>query len=193
MIFDLDALRESGPTSVHRVLLVGFMGSGKSSVGPRVADALGWRFVDIDDRIEELEGSTIPEIFARRGESYFRAVEAGVMADVLKLDRVVVATGGGWGAQPGRLAALPSDSVSVWLQVSAEEALRRVEDEPGRRPLLEVDDPLEEARRLLAIRSMEYAEADAEVDTEGRTPEEVAERVLQTLARSSWNLSREKA
>jgi len=193
MIFDLDAMREDGPTSIHRILLVGFMASGKSSVGPRVAEALGWRFVDVDQRIEEMEGATIAQIFQRRGESYFRAVEAGVVSDVLGLDRVVVAPGGGWAAQKGRLAALPSDSVSVWLQVSAEEAVRRVEGEPGRRPLLDTEDPLKEARRLLAVRSMVYAEADAEVDTEGLTPEDVTRRVLEVLARDPWNLTKEKA
>lgn len=191
MIFEIP--RDDGPASVHRILLVGFMGSGKSSVGPRVARSLGWRFVDVDERIEELEGSTIAEIFGRRGESYFRAVEAGVVSDVLGLDRVVVATGGGWGAQPGRLAALPSGSVSVWLQVSAEQALRRVESEPGRRPLLETEDPLREAKRLLAIRSPQYAEADAEVDTDGRSTDEVARGVLDVLARNPWNLTAERA
>lgn len=192
MIFD-EFRREDGPASVHRILLVGFMGSGKSSVGPLLARALGWRFVDVDERIEELEGTAISEIFARRGESYFRAVEAGVVSDVLGLDRVVVATGGGWGAQAGRLAALPSGSVSVWLQVSAEEAVRRVRSEPGRRPLLETEDPLQEARRLLAIRSPEYAEANAEVDTVGRSPEEVAEDVVRILSGHPWNLTAGKA
>lgn len=192
MIFE-ELRREDGPASVHRILLVGFMGSGKSSVGPLLARALGWRFVDVDERIEDLEGATIREIFARRGESYFRAVEAGVVSDVLGLDRVVVATGGGWGAQPGRLAALPSGSVSVWLQVSAGEAVRRVEKEPGRRPLLDTEDPLGEARRLLAIRSPEYAEADAEVDTEGLDAEEVAKRVVTVLSGPPWNLNAEKA
>lgn len=191
MIFEL--ARDDGPASVHRILLVGFMGSGKSSVGPKLARSLGWRFVDVDERIEDLEGTPIPEIFQRRGERYFRAVEAGVVSDVLGLDRVVVATGGGWGAQPGRLAALPSGSVSIWLQVSAEEAIRRVESEPGRRPLLETEDPLKEARRLLAIRSPEYAEADAEVDTDERSPEDVTERILQILSRNPWNLTVEKA
>jgi shikimate kinase len=191
MIFSLPTDEKKGP--VRRVLLVGFMGSGKSTVGPEVARALGWRFVDVDERIEDLEDATISEIFARRGESYFRAVEAGVVSDVLGLDRVVVATGGGWGAQPGRLAALPSGSVSVWLQVSAQEAVQRVEDAPGRRPLLDKEDPLEEARRLLAIRSPEYSEADAEVDTEGRTPEDVATAVLDVLSKNPWNLSVEKA
>ncbi len=192
MIFG-DLVRDEGPVSVHRILLVGFMGCGKSTVGPLLARKLGWRFVDVDERIEDLEGSTIPEIFERRGERYFRAVEAGVVDDVLGLDRVVVATGGGWGAQPGRLAALASGSVSVWLEVSAAEAVRRCADEPGRRPLLRSETPLKDAERLLATRYPEYAEADLTVDTEELSPEDVSDRIVEILSREPWNLTREKA
>ena len=193
MIFDLSSANEVTIASAHRILLVGFMGAGKSSVGPPLAQALGWRFVDVDDRIEEMEDATVSEIFQRRGETYFRAVESAVVSEVLGKDRVVIATGGGWAAQRGRLAALPSGSVSIWLQVSAAEAIDRVKDQPGRRPLLDAEDPLDEARKLLAVRSMEYAEADAEVDTDGRTLDDVTARVLEILSRSPWNLTAEKA
>jgi len=193
MIFDLSSANEVTIASAHRILLVGFMGAGKSSVGPPLAQALGWRFVDVDDRIEEMEDATVSEIFQRRGETYFRAVESAVVSEILGKDRVVIATGGGWAAQRGRLAALPSGSVSIWLQVSAAEAIDRVKGQPGRRPLLDAEDPLDEARKLLAVRSMEYAEADAEVDTDGRTLDDVTARVLEILSRSPWNLTAEKA
>lgn len=193
MIFDLSSANEVTVASAHRILLVGFMGAGKSSVGPPLAQALGWRFVDVDERIEEMEDATVAEIFQRRGEKYFRAVESAVVSEILGKDRVVIATGGGWAAQRGRLAALPSGTVSIWLQVSAAEAIDRVKDQPGRRPLLDTEDPLDEARRLLAVRSMEYAEADAEVDTDGRTLDDVTARVLEILSRSPWNLTTEKA
>lgn len=193
MIFDLSSANEVTIASAHRILLVGFMGAGKSSVGPPLAQALGWRFVDVDDRIEEMEDATVSEIFQRRGETYFRAVESAVVSEILGKDRVVIATGGGWAAQRGRLAALPSGSVSIWLQVSAAEAIDRVKGQPGRRPLLDAEDPLDEARKLLAVRSMEYAEADAEVDTDGRTLDDVTARVLEILSRSPWNLTTEKA
>ncbi len=193
MIFDLSSANEVTVASAHRILLVGFMGAGKSSVGPPLAQALGWRFVDVDDRIEEMEDATVAEIFQRRGEKYFRAVESAVVSEILGKDRVVIATGGGWAAQRGRLAALPSGTVSIWLQVSAAEAIGRVKDQPGRRPLLDTEDPLDEARKLLAVRSMEYAEADAEVDTDGRTLDDVTARVLEILSRSPWNLTTEKA
>ena len=193
MIFDLSSANEVTVASAHRILLVGFMGAGKSSVGPPLAQALGWRFVDVDDRIEEMEDATVAEIFQRRGEKYFRAVESAVVSEILGKDRVVIATGGGWAAQRGRLAALPSGTVSIWLQVSAAEAIDRVKGQPGRRPLLDTEDPLDEARKLLAVRSMEYAEADAEVDTDGRTLDDVTARVLEILSRSPWNLTIEKA
>jgi len=164
-----------------RVVLVGFMGCGKSTVGPRVAGALGWRFVDQDRHVEAEVGLPVREIFARRGEAFFREAEARVAADVLATERVVLASGGGWAARRGRLAALPAGTVSVWLRVSAEEAVRRAASAPGERPLLAGPDPVREAEELLRKRERFYREAHLEVDTEARKPDDVSARILETL------------
>ena len=89
------------------LLLVGFMGSGKSTVGAAVARRLGWRHADLDAEVEKAAGASVREIFSTRGEESFRELEARVAADLLSAARVVVSTGGGWAAVPGRLADVP--------------------------------------------------------------------------------------
>ncbi len=164
-----------------RVVLVGFMGAGKTSVGRRLAGRLGWRFVDVDEAVERAAGVSVPEIFRRHGEARFRALEERTAAGIFEEDLVVVATGGGWGAHPGRLDTLPPGTVSVWLEVGAAEAVRRAAGRPGRRPLLDVDDPLEAARDLLRRRAPHYARATLRVDTEGHSVDDVTATILRIL------------
>ena len=161
---------------------MGFMGAGKSTVGRRLADALGWRFVDLDVRVEEALRRTVPEIFRVDGEDRFREVEAHEAGRVLEESGVVVAAGGGWAAKPGRLQRLPEGTVSVWLKVSPAEAVRRVGRSGVARPLLEVADPLEEAGRLLASREEAYRRAALQVDTDGLSPEDVTARIMHLVA-----------
>jgi shikimate kinase len=167
----------------RRVLLVGFMAAGKSTVGPILARDLGWRFVDLDECVEEEEGCSIAEVFRLRGEAHFREVEDRLTRGMLREDRVVLGSGGGWAAHPGRLRDLPDGTRSVWLRVSPEEAVRRSGDQPGERPLLRGPDPLQEAHDLLAAREVQYVDADLEVDTEGRTPEDVTAYIVAWVTR----------
>lgn len=172
------------PTTVRRIVLVGFMGSGKSTVGPLLAKRLGWRFRDFDATIEEEEGLSVAEIFRTRGEPWFRNAELRIAHDLLGRDRVVLGSGGGWGASAERLSRLPEGTVTVWLRVSAEEAVRRAAAAPDVRPLLRAADPLETARGLLHERAAEYAAADVGVDTDARTPEDVVEEILERIEHS---------
>ena len=96
---------------VRRLVLVGFMGSGKSTVGPLLAARLGWGFVDVDATLETEEGASVAEIFRTKGEAYFREAEVRVATRVLERDRIVVGSGGGWGASAGRLRALPRGTI----------------------------------------------------------------------------------
>ena len=167
--------------ALDRVLLVGFMGSGKTSVGQLVAERLGWRFVDFDDEIEREAGAPIAALFAEHGEAHFRAIEARVADRLLAEQGVVLGSGGGWGGVPGRLTTLPAATGSFWLEVSAPTAIQRTSREPGIRPLLDGPDALDTAARLLAERAPFYRQARWAVDTEHSSVEDVSARILEIL------------
>ena len=165
----------------RRIVLVGFMGAGKTSVGRALAAGLRWRFVDLDDEIVRRSGRSIEAWFTESGEGAFRLAEAEIAEDLLQGRDVVVASGGGWAVQPGRLAKLSSDTVSVWLDVDAEEALRRLEEDVPKRPLLSGDDAPQIARELLNQRRSAYGLAEVRVDTNGHSVEDVTSRILEIL------------
>lgn len=161
----------------RRVLLVGLMGSGKTTVGRRLAELLDWEFADFDAAVEESAGREIAVIFRDDGEARFREMEARVGSKLLTRTRVVLASGGGWPAQPGRMEGLDDDTLSVWLRVSPAEAVRRTRQGGPIRPLLDDADPLDRARELLAARRSYYAEADLSLDTEAQPPEALARTI----------------
>jgi shikimate kinase len=169
---------------IHRVLLVGFMGSGKTHVGRALASRLGWGFRDFDDEVEISWGLPIPEIFRQHGEGRFRKMEGEVGQELLQKEAVVLASGGGWPAALGRMESLPSGTCSVWLKVTPEEAVRRVGDEGPTRPLLAVEDPLDRARRILAQREVYYEKADLTLDSLERDPGDLARRIEEMMAES---------
>ncbi len=170
------------PAPLARVLLVGFMGSGKSTVGRALAGALGWAFADFDDEIAEAEGMPVPEIFRVHGEGYFRQVEARVARRLLMRNEVVLASGGGWAAVRGRLDEVPPGTETFWLRVSAEEAVRRAAEKPGSRPLMAGDAPLKRAVALLRERESFYRAAGAAVDTGQRSVDDVTTEILRVLS-----------
>lgn len=162
---------------VARVVLLGFMASGKTAVGAALAARLGWAHVDLDREIERREGRRVAEIFASDGEARFRRLEAEATAGIGGRAGIVLSPGGGWITRPELLESLGPGTLSVWLRVSAEEAVRRAGAAPGERPLLAGPDPLAAARRLLADREALYARAALHVETEGRAPDEVAAEI----------------
>ena len=170
------------PPPFLRILLIGFMGAGKTSVGRVVAATLGWRFLDFDDIIEAEMAASASEIFAVHGEPYFRDLEDRVAQRLLLEEGVVLGSGGGWAAVPGRLTELPEGTETFWLRVSAEKALERVASQPSQRPLLDDPDPLSRASDLLSERSDLYRQAKWAVDTERSTLEDVSTQILEILA-----------
>ena len=168
---------------IERVVLLGFMAAGKTAVGAGLAARLGWDHLDLDREIERREGRTVAGIFAAEGEGRFREMEARATAELASRTRIVVSPGGGWITGTGNLEALGDRTLAVWLRVSAEEAVRRAGDAPGERPLLAGADPLGAARRLLEARAPLYARAGLHVDTEGRSPGEVA-AIIETELRA---------
>ena len=170
-------------TSLERIILVGAMCSGKSTVGRLVAEQLEWSLIDFDEAIEASEGRTVAEIFRVRGEPYFRRLEAELTAELAGERRVVLAPGGGWITQPELVELLRSGSLLVWLKVSPERAWERHRQQlTVERPLLDKEDPLEAMRSILSVREGLYGQADAVIDTDGRDPETVAGKVVALLS-----------
>jgi shikimate kinase len=166
------------------------MACGKTRVGRALAGRLGWAFVDFDDEIAERAGLPIPTIFRQHGEGYFRELEQETGADLLRGTEVVLASGGGWPAHPGRMEGLAGSTFSVWLKVTAEEALRRAEEEGPTRPLLDVAEPMKTARKLLAEREPFYMKAHVAIDSMLAEPAELARQIEQAMNEKGWNLLR---
>lgn len=176
---DVKALREALGT--RSVVLVGLMGAGKSSIGRRLAHRLGLAFVDADTEIERAADLTIPEIFERHGEAYFRAGEVRVVARILDSGPQVLATGGGAFMNPETRARIRAKGVSVWLKAEFDVLMKRVRRRNDR-PLLKTEDPGAVLRRLMEERYPVYAEADLTVISREATHEEIVEEVLSALA-----------
>ncbi|MCE5272326.1 shikimate kinase [bacterium] len=166
--------------------LTGFMFSGKSSVGRALARKLGLEFVDLDTQIVARAGKKIERIFREDGEAAFRAIERQVVREVLPVPGQIVAAGGGAVIDDENRGLMRRHSCVVWLKISPETVLDRLRSSRGRvRPLLKVEDPEAEIRRLLEERSRYYEQCDLAVDTDGLGVRAVARRLIAALERQS--------
>jgi shikimate kinase len=157
----------------RNVFLCGFMATGKSSVGRRLAALIGYEFVDLDTLIEAETGISIPEIFSSRGEAAFRALESQMVDRVTARTGCVVATGGGTIANRRNLLKLKSAGFVITLTADIDIILERV-GAAADRPMLHGQEKSERIRELLKERAPFYAEADFTVDTSSRSVEEAA-------------------
>jgi shikimate kinase len=149
----------TAPRDIQNLALIGFMGTGKTTVGHLVAHQLGFAFVDTDRLIEQQAGKPIPRIFAEDGEVAFRELERRVVAGLASHRRTVIATGGGLGANPELLASLKTHALVVCLWASVEVIWERVRH-ATHRPLLQVADPRARIEALLHERAPIYRQAD---------------------------------
>jgi shikimate kinase len=169
---------------IDRIVLVGFMCAGKTTVGRRLAQQLGWQFLDFDRTIEEREGRRIADIFREDGENHFRGLEARLTEEAQDRKRFVLAPGGGWVTQPELVDRLRPGSLFVWLRVQPETVYARQRVQKAvERPLLGVEHPLDTIRTILADRVGLYRQADAVVDTDGRDPDDVVADIVEILNR----------
>jgi len=170
---------------VTHLVLVGLMGSGKSSVGEHCATLLGRPFVDTDELVAATAGATVPEIFAAQGETGFRALERTAVADVCASpEPLVIACGGGAVLDPDNRRQLRDHGVVVWLRAGTDELARRVGAGDGR-PLLQGGSPAATLARLAELRAPAYeAVAHVVVDTDGLEVGAVTDRVLEEFR--SW-------
>jgi shikimate kinase len=163
--------------SIHNLALIGFMGTGKTSVGRLAAHQLGYDFVDTDELLERRAGKAITRIFAEDGEAAFREMERGLVSELANGRKKVIATGGGLAVDAGNLASLKQHALVVCLWAAPEAIWQRVRHQTHR-PLLQGEDPLNRIRALLEERRPFYREADVLVHTGLRSLQEVTQQVL---------------
>lgn len=167
------------------IFLIGYRGSGKTTVARALAERLRWKWRDADVELERRAGKSIREIFADSGEQAFRDLESAVVADLAQFDQHVLALGGGAVLRDQNRQALAGRGKVVWLKATAETLAARIAADPktaARRPNLTGQGGLDEIRQLLAQREPIYqAVADLAVDAGGETPENIAQQIAAAL------------
>jgi len=158
------------------IVLTGFMGTGKSTIGKRIAARLSRKFIDTDTLVEHKSGKPIAALFLERGEPYFRTLEREAIDQACSEKGIVVATGGGALVNEENVRKLKASGTVICLTATPEIILSRVQGNTDR-PLLQSDDPLEKIRMLLAARAGAYAKADLTIDTSCLNIEEIVEKI----------------
>lgn len=162
---------------MKNIVLTGFMGCGKTTIGRLIAQKLGIEFIDTDSEIIKEFKLSIEEIFSLYGEKKFREVESKIIERVSNLENVVIATGGGVVLNPKNIEMLRKNGVIYFLYASPENILSRLKDDDSR-PLLKSGDKLSNIIRLLNIRMPFYKNCDFEINTDILTPELAAEKII---------------
>jgi len=162
------------------IILTGFMGVGKTSIGTRLAQDLRYKFVDTDDLIEADQKMTITEIFAKMGEPYFRDIEAKIIRRAVEGQGAVISTGGGAVIRDENRAAFRRGGLVVCLTARPEVIYERIKHETHR-PLLQTEDPRARIRELLESRAKFYREADLLIDTSERSVEDAIREIKERI------------
>jgi shikimate kinase len=161
---------------IVNLALIGFMGTGKTSVGRHVAEYLGFDFLDTDELIQTRTGRNIVDIFSTDGEPAFRELERETVQELSAREKTVIATGGGLPTHAENLAALKSFALVICLWASPEKIWERVKNQ-SHRPLLHAADPQKKIRDLLALREPFYKQADVLINTDLRSVREAAQQI----------------
>jgi len=163
---------------MKNIILIGFMGTGKTTIATAVANRLKMRYVSTDNLIEKKENRTINEIFQKSGEDYFRDVESAVIRDVSCMEGLVVDTGGGAVIREENMSYMKSGGIVICLTADEETIMGRTK-KYKHRPLLNVEDPKRKISDLLAKRAPFYAKADHTIDTGKLTAKQVVDKVIE--------------
>jgi len=167
------------------IVLTGFMGTGKSKTGIRLAKKLRMSYLDTDELIEKREKDSISAIFKKRGEEYFRRLETKVVKEVALLDNYVISAGGGVVLREENIRALKKNAFIICLFASPEVILKRTEGNENR-PLLEVNNQKKRIEELLAIRKPYYEKADLKIDTSTLDSKKVVEEIVKFLGKEEF-------
>lgn len=160
------------------IVLIGLMGSGKSTVGKILAEKLNMNFIDTDSLIEEYCQNTICDIFNTNGESYFRDIESKIISEVSKNTAQVISTGGGIVEREENINKLKKSGIIVYLEASAQELFNRIKHETNR-PLLQNENPLATLENLLIKRGKYYNKANFKVNVINKKAEVIADEIIQ--------------
>ena len=160
------------------IVLAGFMGTGKTEVGREISRILHMKLIDVDTEIETGQGMAITDIFGTFGEQRFRDIESETIRKTAAMENVIISTGGGAVLREENMSALGEKGMIFCLKAAPETILRRTSGNADR-PLLNVEDPLTRIRELLESRRPFYERAGIVIDTEGKTPLQVAEEIVE--------------
>jgi len=165
---------------MKNIILTGFMGTGKTAVAKELSRLLNLKMVDIDNEIEKAEGITINEIFKRYGESKFRGIETEMIKKISSEKNLIISTGGGVVLREENIRMLKENGIIICLIATPETIFERTKNNSDR-PLLQVSDPLKKIKELLEFRMPFYKKADIIINTEGKTPLQIAEEIIEEI------------
>ncbi len=167
--------------SLRPIVLTGFMGSGKTTVGSALASVLSVPFYDMDSIIEEEENCSVSDIFREKGEPFFRELETALIERKLKnKGQFVLSTGGGVVMREKNRSLLKTLGTVIYLKASPKCILKNIEGDASR-PLLKVKNPYEEVKRLMSLREMAYQDCDYTVNTDFLKPDKIVNVLLDTI------------
>lgn len=165
---------------MKNIVLTGFMGTGKTEVGRELSNILGWKLIDVDEEIVKSKKMSINDLFSQLGEPVFRDIETDMIRAVAAHKKSIISTGGGVVLRQENIDVLRESGIIVSLTASAETILKRTGSN-DERPLLKVENPLKKIEELLDFRRPFYEKADIMIDTEDRTPRQIAEEILERV------------
>jgi len=167
----------------ENIYLIGFMGAGKTSVGKILAEKLRLEYCDLDELIEAECGKTISSIFSDHGEAFFRELESKTLRSVSQNGGQIVATGGGVVLRQSNWKIMKEEGITIYLKASPDVLWSRIKNDTSR-PLLQVEKPFEKVRELLSFRMPLYEKADIVIETENKSPENIADNIIGQLSDS---------
>lgn len=165
---------------MRNIYLLGFMGTGKTAVGKALAKRLSWKFLDLDDLIEEREGTKIVDIFAKKGEPYFRDVESQVLRETIDREDLVIACGGGIVLNEDNIKLIEDKDFAICLDAAPGVIYERTK-KFAHRPLLNVENPQGRIKELLNKRAPFYAKVKTHIDTSDLNVEEVVDKIAEMI------------